>query len=163
IREALRKIEELEKEKELLLSQFSQAEAVTNRFTARYTEIEEELANLAHLYVASYQLHSTIRLPAVLQHLRELLAQLVGARSHAVYVADEKKRILVPISSDGVELDRVPRVQVVDAVEPPKGGAAVVERVFLTGVPHIEEGDVAHTGFDVPAACLPMRIEERTI
>jgi hypothetical protein len=163
IREALKKIEELEREKEMLLSQFSQAEAVTNRFTARYSEIEEELANLANLYVASYQLHSTIRLPAVVKHLRELLAQLVGARSHAVYVADEKKRTLVPIYADGIELERVPKVQIAAGAESPKGSAAVLERVFLTGVPHIEEGGVAHTGFDAPAACLPMRIEERTI
>jgi GAF domain-containing protein len=163
IREALKKIDELEKEKDALLSQFSQAEAVTTRFTARYTEIEEELANLANLYVASYQLHSAIRLPIVVRHLRELLAQLVGARSHAVYVADEKRRLLVPVSWDGIELDRLPRVHLVDAAEPPRGGAAVLERVFLTNVPHIEEGGVAHTGLDAPAACLPMRIDERTI
>ncbi len=163
IREALKKIEALEREKETLLSQFSQAEAVTHHFNVRYSEIEEELANLANLYVASYQLHSAIRLPIVVQHLRELLAQLVGARSHAVYIADADRRQLVPISSDGVELERLPRVQIVGAAEPPKGGAAVLERVFLTGVPHIEEGDVAHTGFDSPAACLPMRIDERTV
>ena len=163
IREALKKIDELEKEKDALLSQFSQAEAVTTRFTARYSEIEEELANLANLYVASYQLHSAIRLPTVMMHLRELLAQLVGARSHAVYVFDEKKRALVPISSDGVDLDRLPRVQIGEGADAPRGGSALLERVFLTGVPHIEEGGVAHTGLDAPAACLPMRIEERTI
>ncbi|MGO8999642.1 MAG: GAF domain-containing protein [Polyangiaceae bacterium] len=163
IREALKKIDQLEKEKEALLSQFSQAEAVTNRFTTRYSEIEEELANLANLYVASYQLHSAIRLPTVVQHLRELLAQLVGARSHAVFVVDEKKHLLVPISSDGVDLDRLPRVPLAEGVEPPKGGAAVLERVFLTGVPHIEEGDVSHSSLDSPAACLPMRIEERAV
>ncbi len=163
IREALKKIDELEREKDALLSQFSQAEAETSRFTARYTEIEEELANLANLYVASYQLHSAIRLPTVVMHLRELLAQLVGARSHAVYLVDEQQKTLIPISTDGVELDRLPRIQVVGAAEPPRGGAAILERVFLTGVPHIEEGGVAHTGLDAPAACLPMRIDERTI
>jgi GAF domain-containing protein len=163
IREALKKIDELEREKEALLSQFSEAEAATSGFSTRYSEIEEELANLANLYVASYQLHSAIRLSTVVQHLRELLAQLVGARSHAVYVADEKKRILVPISSDGVELDVLPRVHLADAAEPPKGGGALLERVFLTGVPHIEEGDVSHSGLDFPAACLPMRIEDRTM
>jgi GAF domain-containing protein len=163
IREALKKIDELEREKEVLLSQFSQAEAVTSRFTTRYSEIEEELANLANLYVASYQLHSAIRLPTVVQHLRELLAQLVGARSHAVYVVEEKKRLLVPVSSDGVELDRLPRVQLVEATEPPKGGGAILERVFLTGVPHIEEGELARSGLDAPAACVPMRIEERAV
>jgi GAF domain-containing protein len=163
IREALKKIDELEKEKEALLSHFTQVEAVTNRFSRRYSEIEEELANLANLYVASYQLHSAIRLPTVVQHLRELLAQLVGARSHAVYLADEKRRMLVPISSDGVDLDRLPRVQLVDASEPPRGASAVLERVFLTGVPHIEEGEVTHSGLESPAACLPMRIAERAV
>jgi GAF domain-containing protein len=163
IREALKKIDELEREKEALLSQFTRVEAVTTRFTTRYSEIEEELANLANLYVASYQLHSAIRLPTVVQHLRELLAQLVGARSHAVYLADEKRRLLVPISSDGVDIERLPRVQLVEATEPPRGGSALLERVFLTGVPHIEEGDVSHSSLDAPAACLPMRIEERPV
>src|SRR5690349_20207803 len=42
IRDALTKIEQLEKEKEDLLSQFNAAEEVTTRFTGRYAEIEEE-------------------------------------------------------------------------------------------------------------------------
>ena len=163
IREALRKIDELEREKDALLNQFSQAEAVTNRFTARYSEIEEELANLANLYVASYQLHSSMRLPLVMQHMRELLAQLVGAKSHAIYVADESRRHLIPILSDGLPLDRVPRVHLVDATEPPRGAAAVVERVFLTGIPHVEEGSLSHAGQEHPAACLPLRIESTNV
>ena len=57
----------------------------------------------------------------------------------------------------------MPRVQLAEGADPPKGGGAFLERVFLTGVPHIEEGDVAHTGLDAPAACLPMRIEDRTM
>jgi GAF domain-containing protein len=163
IREALRKIESLEREKEDLLSQFSQAEAVTSRYTARFSEVEEELANLANVYVASYQLHSTMRLPAVVQHLRELLAQLVGARAHAIYIADEKRKQLVPISTDGVEIERLPRVHLADALDPPKGSAAILERVFLTGVAHIQEGELTGAGFDSPAACVPMKIEDRTV
>jgi GAF domain-containing protein len=163
IREALRKIENLEREKASLLTQFSQAEAVTTQFTARFSEVEEELANLANVYVASYQLHSTLRLPAVVQHLRELLAQLVGARAHAVYVADDERKQLVPVSTDGVEVGRLPRVQLSDAPDSPKGGAAVLERVFLTGIAHVEEGELTGAGFDAPAACLPMKIEDRTV
>jgi GAF domain-containing protein len=163
IREALKKIEELEREKQALLSQFSQAEAVTSKFSARHFEIEEELANLANLYVASYQLHSAMRLPIVVQHLRELLAQLVGARSHAVYLLDEKARVLVPISADGIDLERVPRVHLGDGGEVPRGAAALIERVFLTGIPQIEQGDTSHTGFDAPAACVPLRFEDRTV
>jgi hypothetical protein len=163
IREAHKKIDDLESERETLQSQFSQAEAVTNQFARRHSEIEEELSNLANLYIATFQLHAAIRLPAVVKNMRELLAQLVGARSHAVYVIDEKRRMLVPVSCDGVELEKLPRVQLAESTDPPKGGAAVLERVFLTGVAHIEEGPTSGSSLDSPAACLPMRIEERAI
>jgi GAF domain-containing protein len=164
IRDALRKIEQLEREKQDLLSQFSAAEAVTTRFTNRYAEIEEELSNLANLYVASYQLHSTMKLPAVMKHLRELLAQLVGARAHAIYVADEKHRQLVPIASDGVDVDRLPRVQIIEGATDESGGASgTIERVFLTGIPQINEGPLVDAGTDAPAACVPMRIEDRAV
>ena len=54
-------------------------------------------------------------------------------------------------------------MQLVEATEPPNGGSALLERVFLTGVPHIDEGEISHSGLDAPAACLPMRIEDRAV
>jgi hypothetical protein len=163
IRDLLRKIDQLEREKEMLLNQFTQQEQVTSRYTVRYAEIEEELANLANLYVASYQLHSTLRLPLVVKHLRELLAQLVGARAHAIYVADEKRRQLVPVATDGIERDALPRVHLEGSGETPQGAASVIERVFLTGVSHINEGALKDAGVDTPAAVLPMHIDERVV
>jgi GAF domain-containing protein len=163
IRDALTKIEQLEREKDDLLSQFNAAEAVTTRFTGRYAEIEEELSNLANLYVASYQLHSTLDLGLVVKHLRELLAQLVGARSHAIYVSDEKKRQLVPVATDGVDLATLQRIQLVDGGEPPQGAAGLVERVFLTGIPMINEGPLADSNAASPPACVPMRIDDRIV
>jgi hypothetical protein len=163
IRDLLRKIDQLEQEKETLLNQFSQQEAVTTRYTTRYSEIEEELANLANLYVASYQLHSTLQLPLVVRHLRELLAQLVGARMHAIYVADEKRRQLVPVATDGIDRETLPRVQVVGGGEAPQGAARMIEQVFLTGVANINEGSLHDAGVDAPAACVPMHIDDRVV
>jgi len=163
VRDLLRKIDQLEKEKESLLNPFSKQEQVTTRFTTRYAEIEEELANLANLYVASYQLHSTMQLPLVVKHLRELLAQLVGARIHAIYVADEKRRQLVPIATDGIDRDTLPRIQVVDGADSPQGAAGIIERVFLTGLSHINEGDLRNAGVNDPAACLPMHIDDQIV
>jgi GAF domain-containing protein len=163
IREARKKIDELESERESLQSQFSQAEAATNRFARRHAEVEEELANMANLYIATVQLHSSIGLPAVMKNVRELLAQIVGARTHGVYVVDDKRRMLVPVASDGVELEKLPRVRLVETSEPPKGAAAVLERVFLTGVAHIEEGPAGGCGLDAPAACIPLRADDRAI
>ena len=64
----------------------------------------------------------------------------------------------VPIASEGVDLAAVPNVLLDD------GGAgdrvsAVIERTFLTGVPHVTEGPVA----SVPAACIPLQIEDRAV
>jgi kynureninase len=163
IRDALHKIEQLERDKESLLSRYSAAEANTTRFTARYSEIEEELANLANLYVASYQLHSTMDLAVVVKHLRELLAQLVGARASALYVEDGARRELVPIATDGIEAQGLPRVHLAGGADAPTGHAAAIERAFLTGVAHVHEGELAGAPKDSPVALIPLRTDDRSL
>ncbi len=161
IRDLLRKIEELEREKQQLLSHVYEAEAHSTQFTNRHAQIEEELANLANLHVASYHLHSTMRLPLVVRHLRELLQQLVGARAYAIYVADEARGELVAIAADGrdsVQLAAIP----FGANETHDDARGAVERAFITGIAHVEEGAV-HEDRVTPAACLPMTIDDRTI
>ena len=165
MRELLKKIEFLEREKQQLLTQVHEVEAVSTRFSTRYAEMEEELSTLANLYVASYQLHSTLRPKLVLQHLRELLAQLVGARAHAFYVANEARTELVPVTSDGVAHERLPRIPL-GASNPDlknNGLTAIVERVYLTGVEHINEARLAKPKDDAPVACLPMRIDDSVV
>src|SRR5580658_7843029 len=112
IRDLLRKIEFLEREKSTLLSHVHEAEAVSTRFLNRHAQIEEELSNLASLHVASYHLHSTLRLPFVVRHLKELLSQIVGARAFAIYVADESQSELWPIASEGVDAAKTAPIRV---------------------------------------------------
>jgi GAF domain-containing protein len=170
MRELINKIEKLEKEREQLLTQVHEVEAVSTRFSNRYAEMEEELSTLANLYVASYQLHSTLRPKLVLQHLRELLAQLVGARAHAFYVANEARSELLPVTSDGVSHERLPRIPLGASSPDVKNQAvtAAVERVYLTGVPHFNEERLgkpqsAKPANDAPVACLPMRIDDTVV
>jgi GAF domain-containing protein len=168
--ELITKIQHLEKEREQLLTQVHEVEAVSTRFSNRYAEMEEELSTLANLYVASYQLHSTLRPKLVLQHLRELLAQLVGARAHAFYVANEAHTELLPVTSDGVSHERLPRIPL-GASSPDVKNQAVtsaVERVYLTGIPLFNEDRLgkpssAKPSDDAPVACLPMRIDDGVV
>jgi hypothetical protein len=160
IRDLLRKIDALEREKQALLSHVHEAEAVSTRFGSRHAQIEQELSNLASLHVASYHLHSTLRLPLVVRHLKELLAQIVGARSFAICVADESQTELWPIASEGLErgVRLEMRVGSADVADPVAG---LIERVFLTGVAHVPE-----EGVSVPpgvVACLPMRVDDRAV
>ena len=80
----------------------SQLEQATRRHEGRYAAIEQELNDLANLYVASFQLHSTLKPPHVLQHIRELLAQLVGAECFVIYVLSDDGKLAMPVGSEGV-------------------------------------------------------------
>ena len=154
IRDLLRKIEELEREKARLLSTVTRQAEITGRVT----EIEAELESFANLYVASFQLHSSLRVRAVVRHVRELLEQLVGARSLAIYFVDEKAKALSPISSYGVDIGGLPVIQL---HEVPAGdrAATLIEKSYLTGIPHIAEGEVMKP----PAACIPLLLEDRVV
>lgn len=154
IRDLLTKISELEKEKARLLSTVHDQAQISNRFT----EIESELESFANLYVASFQLHSSLRVRTVFRHIRELLVQLVGVRSLGIYFVDEAERHLVPVAADGVDLASLPVIGLREAA----GGdetAALIERTYLTGVLHVADGNVVRG----PAACIPLQVEDRTV
>jgi hypothetical protein len=154
IRDLLRKIEQLEREKARLLSTVHRQEEITHRVT----EIEAELESFANLYVASFQLHTSLRVRSVVRHVRELLEQLVGARSLAIYFIDEAARRLSPISSYGVDIGTLPTIPLHDA-PPGDAAAATIEKTFLTGLPHVAEGEVMAS----PAACIPLQLEDRIV
>jgi hypothetical protein len=158
IRDLLKKIDQLERDKARLLSTVHEQEEITGQITNRFAEIEGELESFANLYVASFQLHSSMRLRTVVRHVKELLNQLVGARSLAIYFADEEKRRLVPIAAEGIDLASVPNVVLHDGVSHDPA-SAIIERTFLTGVPHVAEGEVTMA----PAACIPLNIDDRVV
>ena len=158
IRDLLKKIDQLERDKSRLLSTVHEQEEMTGQISHRVTQVENDLESFANLYVASFQLHLSLRLRTVIRHIKELLQQLIGARAMAIYLADEGGQRLVPVASDGIELASVAGVTLHDgAVSDPF--AAVVERTFLTGVAHIAEGAVTSE----PAACIPLHVEDRPI
>jgi GAF domain-containing protein len=153
IRDLLKKIGHLEREKARRLSAVHEHAEITNRFA----EVESELESFANLYVASSQLHASLRVRTVVRNVRELLLQLVGVRSLGIYFVDDAERHLVPIASDGVDLSSLPKIALHAA--PADSITAAVERAFLTGVPHVTEGPIAVA----PAACIPLEFSDRVI
>jgi hypothetical protein len=156
IRDLLLKIDELEREKERLLSTVHEQEEITNRFSNRFAEIESELESFANLYVASFQLHASLRARVVLKNVKELLVQLVGVRALGVYFLDEERRRLVAVSSEGVDLGALPNIQLHAADG--DAASAAIERTFLTGVLHVAERDGGG-----PPACIPLQLEEHVV
>jgi hypothetical protein len=158
IRDLLRTVEQLEREKKTLLGHIRETEALSSRVSARQQEMEDELASLAHLYVATYQLHSTLRLPRVVKHLKDLLQQLVGARDSAFYMATPERDALVRIAFDGLPLgaERIP-------VGPGDGAGDPLETAYLTGVARIETGALAGASLEQPAAVVPMHFDSQVV
>jgi hypothetical protein len=155
VRDLVQKIERLEAEKSDLLSRTTRAEAISNQFTTRVQEVESEFSNLANLYVASNQLHSSLSPRGVTRRIKEVLAQLVGAERYSMYLANEEGTELVPIASEGVpggELQPVP-------VQGSRLGA-----VLESGEAKVEEdGDPSHGELDRPAAVIPLVVDERVV
>jgi len=55
---------------------------------AEYVKLETVNSNLANLYVASYQLHCTLRRDAVLAAIQEIVVNLIGSEEFAVFERD---------------------------------------------------------------------------
>jgi hypothetical protein len=150
VRDALQRLHRLEVEKDQLLS-----------------SLQDELATMANLYIATYQLHSTLDLSRVVRHLRELLGQFVGAEAFAFYLHDVEAADLAPVFCDGIELDKLPRLALTQSIDPKASdrplSATWIERAYATGEMFVREMDLAYANFDAPVACIPMRIEDRVM
>lgn len=155
IRELLVKIEQLESEKAQLALDYREVAARSTAFESTYSEVENELSNLASLYVASRQLHSTMTVSSAIRQIKEILEQLMGAARYAVlFLSDDAKR-LVRIASKGLADDQLCSVSLREGV---------VGEVFESGKARIaEEADLPVRSAENPAACIPLRIADRIV
>jgi nitrate/nitrite-specific signal transduction histidine kinase len=152
-RELVARIDNLEGERQDMLERLRQVEDENRHFTERYLEIEEENNNLASLYVASYQLHSTLHLPEVLQIIVEIVINLIGAEVFAIYVLDEKTNGLSAVASEGAELRAFPDFHLGQG----SVGAAVATGETTCG--DANGSDDPHR----PIVVIPLRVQERPI
>lgn len=154
IRDLLKKIEELEREKDAVLAKYREVEALSSQNAEVTMEVESELANLANLYVASYQLHSSLSPRGVMRHVKELLGQLVGAEAFAIYLLDDAGAALVPVASEGID------VGALSAVPPGEGR---IGETFLAGTTFESRTDSRAGSLAAPVICVPLRIEDRPV
>jgi len=154
IRDLLAKIDRLESEKRDLLSRFHRVEEVNSEFTARVQEIESEFANLANLFVASNQLHSSLSPRGVTRRIKEVLAQLVGAERYCMYLANSDATELIPIAYEGVAGSALTPVKIADS----ELGEALVK-----GAASVSDHDPTQGSITRPAAIIPLTVDEKTV
>ncbi|HEY4121165.1 MAG TPA: GAF domain-containing protein [Byssovorax sp.] len=155
IRDLLRKIESLEKEKQELLARSRRAQESEDGTAQLYAEIEGELANFANLYVAASQLLGARSVRGVLRNLKELLAQLVGAAAFVVYLRDDEHAELVAIATEGARAADVARI--------PAGAGPIGQAVAKGQIAYQTTGDLTRGTLDAPAAVIPLSLEGATV
>jgi hypothetical protein len=151
IRDLIKKIEMLESEKKHLLSKSKQMTELTDEFNNRYTEVETELSNLASLHVATSQLHAARSVRRVLRNLRELLGQLLGAGSFAIYLATEDRGHLIAVAHEGNIPESARRISIEDTH---------IGGVFMRGEIEFDPStDPSRGNTDGPAVIVPLHLE----
>jgi GAF domain len=155
LRELVSRIEQLELERDKLLTRFQSVERENMDFADRSKEIERENNNLANLYVASFQLHSTMDLREVTQIILEILLNFVGAKTFAVLLLDEPEGVLRPLAAEGVARSAVPLVKAGEGVI---GGVVATGQPLIDATPHREPRNLER-----PLIVTPLRIKEKVV
>jgi len=150
------KIEELENQNLTMLEQLRSIEGENLHFAERCVEIEEENNNLANLYVASYQLHSTLDSGEVVKVILEIVINLIGAEIFCVYVCEESGT-LSPIAAEGDEVTECPLLQVGEGFV----GESVAAGEVAIGDP-AEEGRPPSQGGQ-PVVSIPLHVDDRPV
>ncbi len=155
IRELLRTVDALEREKTALLDRSNELEQNRERHEWQQAAVEHELNDLANLYIASFQLHATLSPRRVLRHLSDMLNQFVGAETFAIYVLDGEGRHAVPIASERPGVEHLSPIAV---------GEGPVGDACITGVPHIKHQSPLGRGTaEDPIAVIPLMAEDRPV
>jgi nitrate/nitrite-specific signal transduction histidine kinase len=151
--ELVERIEGFETERQDALERLQALEEENRSFAERFLQIEEENNNLANLYVASYQLHSTLDLQEVLRIVVEIVINLVGAEVLCVYALDERTNQLEPVAAEGRERSSF-RAEPLGTGS--IGGAAAQGEIAY-------RENVASAEGDEPLVCIPLCVGDKPI
>jgi GAF domain-containing protein len=128
-------------------------EEENRQFVERYLEIEEENNNLANLYVASYQLHSTLDLDEVLKIIIEIVINLIGAEIFAVYLFDGNSQDMAVAASEGLPPTAFPKCSLGSG---PLGKAVAATETTCWDTARSDD-------LRQPIVCIPLAIQKRPI
>jgi transcriptional regulator with GAF, ATPase, and Fis domain len=155
VRELLGKVRRLEAERNEVVKRFAEVEAENKDFASRYVEIENENNNLLNIYVASYQLHSTLDFQEVLQIITEIILNFVGAEVFAIGLISEADGALRPLIAEGVDRDEL-------AMLPTREG--VIGDVIKSGEPvFVDDFESRPMVAAAPGICVPLKIKGEVI
>ena len=133
-------------ERAALEQRLVRAETESERAAQEYVEVERRSANLANLYVASYQLHETLDRATVLAAIKEIIVNLIGSEEFAILETSEAGGALSLAEWNGVDPDEVRGA-----------GAGRIGQVARSGAVFV--ATPGHAQGELPlTACIPLKV-----
>jgi hypothetical protein len=145
-------VERQRREKSSLSEQLAVIEQDSRKLAVEFADLEHRSADLANLYVSSYQLHGTLDREAVLCAIREILINLVGSEHFAVYEMAEDESALEMVTSFGLEEESNRRISVT---------AHPIGRLVASGETHLAGRSPALTDLPPLVVSLPLKLDGR--
>jgi len=137
-----------------LKARFDHAKLQNDQFAERYVTIEKQNANLAALYVASYQLHSTLDLDEVLERINEVVINLVGSERFGTYILDSKSRTFTLVAGEGMG-DQIGKTV--------PWGKNFISKVARSGQLFVADDSSKAGDEEQPLAAVPLRASEELL
>ncbi len=152
IRDFVKTIEKLEAERRALVHRHTVLEETERAHANRQQEIEQEINDLANLYIANFQLHASFSLRRVVRHLCDMVGQLIGAEAFVIYLVQGNE--VVPIASEHVPPESLSTFAL---------GAGPVGEACLTGIRRVRETELSTERADDPVAVIPLMADGRPV
>ena len=134
----------------------SENEALRTRIEAMKTAAEEQMANMASLYIAVNSLHAALDRMSVLASVQDVITTLIGSEEMAIFEADPEQRCLTLLASQGIEPRQYGAITLGQGII---GSAAVTGEALI----RTEGGATDRDGDEAITACIPMKIGKRVL
>ncbi len=146
----------LEKEKTALASELEQVRQENRDFATMAVDAQEQNIAATNLYVASHRLHATLDADEVLNIIKEILIELVGAEEFGVLLLENKKKQLELVASEGAE-ERLPSRSI-------PMGEGIIGEVTASRQPFFFERDTPLAQeARLPMAAIPLTMNEEPV
>src|SRR5262245_11385050 len=131
-------------------------QALRAQIDSMKTAAEEQMANMASLYIAVNSLHVALDRTSVLASVQDVVTTLIGSEEMAIFETDPEHRRLKLLASQGIEPGHYQEVGL---------GEGLIGKAAITGEPMIRpDGAAAEAaGDEAITACIPMKIGQRVL
>ncbi len=136
---------------------FARLKAKTYTLPSATSKSRKRITTSPNLYVASYQLYSTLDSSEVVKVILEIVINLIGAEIFCVYVCEEGSGVLAPVAAEGDELALCPPLQVGEGFV----GESVAAGKVAIGNPS-EQGRPPSQGGQAVVS-IPLRVDDRPV